>query len=90
MNILRLGAALLSATAALATAVSQPAQAQYYGPGSGWQQPMESGRIIRPSQSGRTYQLNRPVMPQQPSYGPQRQLPSQRGYGHSSGSYFGW
>ena len=33
--------------------------------------------------------LNPPVM-QQPNFGQQQRQPSQRGYGHSSGSYFGY
>ena len=87
MNTLKLSAALLSATAALATVVSQPAQAQFYG--YGYPQPVQRRQVITPSHSGVIYQQQRPVM-QQPAFGQQRQLHSQRGYGHSSGSYFGY
>lgn len=88
MNTLKLSAALLSATAALTTVVSQPAQAQYYG--YGYPQPVQRRQVIMPTQSGRIYQLNQPVMQRMTTFGSQRQLPSQRGYGHSSGNYFGW
>jgi hypothetical protein len=87
MNTLKLSAALLSATAALATVVSLPAQAQYYG--YGYPQPVQRRQVIMPTHSGGIYQLNQPIM-QRPSFGLQRQLPSQHGYGHSSGNYFGW
>ena len=87
MNTLNLSAALLSATAALATVVSQPAQAQIYG--YGYPQTAQRRQLITPSQSGVIYEPQQPVM-QQPDFGPQRQLPSQRGFGHSSGSYFGY
>jgi hypothetical protein len=89
MNTLKLSATLLAAAAALAAGAIQPAQAQYYGYGNGWRQPVQSGPLMRPTQSGGVYQPNRPVM-QQPSFGQPRQLPSQQGYGHSSGGYFGW
>jgi len=90
MSILKLSTALLGVTAALTAVATQPAQAQYYGNSNGWRQPGLSGPVIRPSQSGGLYQPTRPVMQQQPSYGQPRQLPSQRGFGHSSGSYFGF
>ena len=89
MSIPRLNPFLLGAAAAVAGLLTQPAQAQMYGYGSGWQQPRQSGPLMRPSQSGGIYQSNRPVM-QQPSFGPQRQMPSQQGNGYRSGSYFGW
>ena len=87
MTTTKLSAALLVASAALAAAVAQPAQAQVYG--YGYPQPVQRRPVIMPSQSGGIYQQQRPVM-QQPNFGPQRQLPSQRGFGHSSGSYFGY
>lgn len=89
MTILKLGAALLGATAAITAVLTQPVQAQYYGYSNGWQQPTQSGPVVRPSQSGGIYQTNRPVMQQQ-DYNSQPQQPRQRGFGHSSGSYFGW
>jgi len=87
MTTTKLSAALLAATAALAAAVAQPAQAQVYG--YGYPQPVQRRQLVSPSHSGVIYQPQRPVM-QQPDFGPQRQLPSQRGFGHSSGSYFGY
>ena len=89
MSIHKLNAALFGAAVSLAAVLAQPAQAQWYGYGNGWQQPRQSGPIMRPSQSGGIYQPYRPVM-QQPNFGPQRQMPSQRGYGYRSGNYFGW
>jgi hypothetical protein len=85
MTTTKLSAALFAATAALAAAVAQHAQAQVYG----YSQPVQRRPVIMPSQSGGIYQQQRPVM-QQPNFGPQRQLPSQRGFGLSSGSYFGY
>ena len=87
MTTTKLSAALLAATAALAAAVTQPAQAQVYG--YGYPQPVQRRQLVTPSHSGVIYQPQRPVM-QQPNFGPQRQLPSQQGFGHSSGSYFGY
>jgi hypothetical protein len=89
MNTLKLSATLLGAAAALVAGALQPAQAQYYGYGNGWRQPMQSGPVMRPTQSGASYLPNRSVM-QQPSFGQPRRLPSQQGFGHTSGSYFGW
>lgn len=90
MSIHKLNAALFGAAVSLAAVLAQPAQAQMYGYGNGWQQqPRQSGPLMRPSQSGGLYQPNRPVM-QQPNFGPQRQMPSQQGNGYRSGSYFGW
>ena len=90
MSIHKLNAALFGAAVSLAAVLAQPAQAQMYGYGNGWQQqPRQSGPLMRPSQSGGIYQSNRPVM-QQPNFGPQRQMPSQQGNGYRSGSNFGW
>jgi len=89
MTTLKLSATLLGAIAAIAAGAIQPAQAQYYGYGNGWRQPMQSGPVMRPTQSGAIYQPYQPVR-QQPSFDQPRRLPSQQGFGHSSGSYFGW
>jgi hypothetical protein len=89
MTIRNLTAALLGATAALAAGTIAPAQAQYYGSNNGWRQPQQSGPMIRPSHSGGAYRTNYPVM-RQPDFSSPRRQPSQRGFGHSSGSYFGW
>ena len=89
MSIHKLNAALFGAAVSLAAVLTQPAQAQSYGYGSGWQQPRQSGPLMRPTQSGGIYQPNRPVM-QQPNFESQRQMPSQQGNGYRSGSNFGW
>lgn len=87
MKTPNLSAALLGATAALAAGIYQPTQAQMYG--YGYPRPVQRQPLMIPSQSGAIYQPQRPVM-QQPAFSQPRQLPSQRGFGHSSGSYFGY
>ena len=90
MSTHRLNAALFGAAVSLAAVLTQPAQAQMYGNGNGWQQqPRQSGPLVRPSQSGGPYQPNRPVM-QQPNFDSQIRMPSQGGNGYRSGSNFGW
>ena len=89
MSFLKLTTAVLGATAAITAVFSQPAEAQMYGYGNSYQQNNQPGRLSMPSQSGNIYRSNPPVM-QQPNFGQQQRQPSQRGYGHSSGSYFGY
>ena len=89
MSFLKLTTAFLGATAAITAVFSQPAEAQMYGYGNSYQQNIQRGRLVMPTQSGGIYRSNYPVM-QQPSFGQQQRQPSQRGFGHSSGSYFGF
>ena len=90
MTLHKLTATLLGALTAAATAVgSAPAQAQIYGYSNGWRQPIQSGPVMRPTQSGGFYRQSYPVM-QQPSFGQPRRMSNPGGFGHSSGSSFGW
>ena len=83
-----LGIAAASLAAIGATLTPVAAQAQYYNFGSGYRQPAQQG-LIQPSRNEARYQLQQPLN-RQPDFNQPRQLPSQRGFGHSSGSYFGW
>ena len=83
-----LGIAAASFAAIGATLAPLAAQAQYYNFGSGYRQPAQQG-LVQPSRNDARYQLEQPVN-RQPDFNQPRQLPSQRGFGHSSGSYFGW
>jgi hypothetical protein len=89
MSFLKLTTAFLGATAAITAVFSQPAEAQMYGYGNSYQQNIQRGRLSMPSQSGGIYRSNPPVM-QQPNFGQQQRQPSQRGFGYSNGSYFGF
>lgn len=89
MSFLKLTTAFFGATAAITAVFSQPAEAQMYGYGNSYQQNIQRGRLSMPSQSGGIYRSNPPVM-QQPNFGQQQRQPSQRGFGHSNGSYFGF
>ena len=89
MSFLKLTTAFLGATAAITAVFSQPVEAQMYGYGNSYQQNIQRGRLSMPTQSGDIYRSNYPVM-QQPSFGQQQRQPRQRGFGHSSGSYFGF
>lgn len=90
MTLHKLTATLLAAFTTAATAVgSAPAQAQIYGDSNGWRDTFQSGPVMRPSQSGGIYRQSYPVM-QQPNFGQPRRLSNPGGFGHSSGSYFGW
>lgn len=90
MNFRSITATALSAAAAAATAFDiAPAQAQFYGYGNSYRQPIQSGPLIRPTQSGTIYRPGYPVM-QQPNFGQPRRVNNPGGFGHSSGSYFGW
>ena len=84
----RFGIAAASLAAIGATLAPLAAQAQYNNFGSGYRQPAQGG-LIQPSRNEGRY---RPELPlnRQPDFNQPRQLPSQRGFGHSSGSYFGW
>ena len=83
-----LGIAAASLAAIGATLTPVAAQAQYYNFGSGYRQPAQQG-FVQPSRNEARYQLQQPLN-RQPDFNQPRQLPSQRGFGHSSGSYFGW
>ena len=89
MSFLKLTTAFLGATAAITAVFSQPVEAQMYGYGNSYQQNIQRGRLSMPTQSGGIYRSNYPVM-QQPSFGQQQRQPSQHGFGHSNGSYFGF
>jgi len=89
MNLRQLTTTALTAAAAATTFAIAPAQAQIYGYGNGYRQPIQSGPVIRPTQSGSIYGPSYPVM-QQPNFGQPRRMNNPRGFGHSSGSYFGW
>ena len=89
MSFLKLTTAFLGATAAITAVFSQPVEAQMYGYGNSYQQNIQRGRLSMPSQSGGIYRSNPPVM-QQPNFGQQQRQPSQRGFGYSNGSYFGF
>ena len=89
MNLRHLTATTLTAAAAATTFGIAPAQAQFYGYGNGWRQPIQSRPVIQTTQSGVIYQPQRPVM-QQPNFGQPRRLNNIGGFGHSNGSYFGW
>ena len=80
---------LVSTAAAVTTLVSAPAHAQYFSSSYRWQQPNPSGPVISPSQSGVRYRQIPPLM-QQPSFSQPRRHSGPGGFGHSSGSYFGW
>ena len=89
MTIRQLTTALVAAVAAASgVAATEPAQAQIYGYSNGWRQPIQSGPVITPSQSGPSYRQSYPVM-QQPNFGQPRRL-NPGNFGHSSGNYFGW
>ena len=83
-----LGIAAASLAAIGATLAPLAAQAQYYNLGAGYRQLPQQG-LIQPSRNEARYQLQQPLN-RQPDFNQPRQLPSQRGFGHSSGSYFGW
>ena len=83
-----LGIAVASLAAIGSTLTPLAAQAQYYNFGSGYRQPAQQG-LVQPSRNEARYQFEQPVN-RQPDFNQPRQLPSQRGFGHSSGSYFGW
>ena len=83
-----LGIAAASLAAIGSTLTPLAAQAQYYNFGSGYRQPAQQG-LVQPSRNEARYQLQQPLN-RQPDFNQPRQLPSQRGFGHSSGSYFGW
>ena len=89
MSILKLTTAFFGATAAITAVFSQPAEAQMYGYGNSYQQNIQRGRISMPTQSGVIYRSHPPVMADPFIRQPQRQ-PSQHGFGHSNGSYFGF
>jgi hypothetical protein len=89
MSFLKLTTAFLGATAAITAVFSQPVEAQMYGYGNSYQQNIQRGRLSMPTQSGGIYRSNPPVM-QQPNFGQQQRQPSQRGFGYSNGSYFGF
>jgi len=84
----RFGTAAASLAAIGATLTPLAAQAQYNNFGSGYRQPAQQG-LIQPSRNEGSYQLQQPLN-RQPDFNQPRQQPSQRGFGHSSGSYFGW
>ena len=84
----RFGIAVASLAAIGATLTPFAAQAQYNNFGSGYRQPAQQG-LIQPSRNEGSYQLQQPLN-RQPDFNQPRQLPNQRGFGHSSGSYFGW
>jgi hypothetical protein len=89
MTIRQFTTALVSAVAAASSVVViEPAQAQIYGYSNGWRQPIQSGPVFTPSQSGQSYRQSYPVM-QQPNFGQPRRL-TPGNFGHSSGNYFGW
>lgn len=90
MNVRSITATALTAAAAAVTAFCiAPAQAQSYGYDSSYRQPIQSGPVIRPTQSGTIYRPNYPVMQQQ-NFGQPRRVNNPGGFGHSSGSYFSW
>ena len=82
------GIAAASLAAIGTTLTPLAAQAQYYNFGSGYRQPAQQG-WEQPSRNETRYQYEQPLN-RQPDYGQPRPMPSQRGFGHSSGSYFGW
>ena len=84
----RFGIAAASLAAIGANLTPLAAEAQYYNFGSGYRQPPQQG-LIQPSRNEGSYRLQQPLN-RQPDFNQPRQLPSQRGFGHSSGSYFGW
>ena len=84
----RFGTAAASLAAIGSTLTPLAAQAQYYNFGSGYRQPDQQG-LVQPSRNEARYQLQQPLN-RQPDFNQPRQLPSQRGFGHSSGSYCGW
>jgi hypothetical protein len=87
MNLRQFAATALAAAAAATTIGISPAQAQIYGYGNGWRQPIQSGPVIRPTQSGSTYGPSHPVM-QQPNFGQPRHINNPGGFGQSNASYF--
>jgi len=89
MNLRQLTATIVTAAAAATTFGIAPAQAQFYGYGNDWHAPIQSGRLIRTTQSGMIYRPQRPVM-QQPDFGQPRLMNRIGNFGHSTGSYFGW
>lgn len=89
MNLRQFTATALTAAAAVTTFAIAPAQAQIYGYGNGYRQPIQSGPVIRPTQSNTIYRQSYPVM-QQPNFGQPRRMSNPGGFGYSSGSYFGW
>ena len=90
MSLHKLTATLLGAltTAAASLGATAPAQAQIYGYSNGWRQPIQSGPVMRLSQSGGLYRQSYPVM-QQPNFGQPQRISNPGDFGHSSGSYFG-
>lgn len=80
---------MTAATTAASILASEPARAQVYGYGNGWRQPMQSGPVIQPSQSGSSYRRSYPVM-QQPNFGQPRRMNNPGSFGHRSGNTFGW
>lgn len=90
MNLQNLSATVLAATAAVATAMgAAPAQAQIYGSGNGWRQPIQSGPVVRPTQFGTSYRQTNPVM-QQPNFGQPQRVSNPGGFGFNRGNSFGW
>jgi hypothetical protein len=89
MNLRQLTASFLTAAAATTAFGIAPAQAQFYGHGNGWRQPNHSRPAIRPTHSNMIYQPSAPVM-RRPSFGGHQRPNNSPGFGHSSGSYFGW
>ena len=87
-SFIRFGTAAASLAAIGITLTPLAAQAQFNNFGSGYRQPAQQG-LIQPSRNEARYQLQQPLN-RQPDFNQPRQLPSQRGFGHSSGSYFGW
>lgn len=76
--------------AAVVSLVTTPASAQYYLYGNGWQQPPGRTVYSEPTRDGTIYRRSSPVM-QGPNYDyNQTPPPRSKGFGHSSGSYFGW
>ena len=88
MKPVKLTLSCLGASTIVSALLSQPANAQYYGYGSDWRQPLQRG-LIEPSRNESRYRVTQPLM-RQPEVNNNRETPSNRGYGYSSGSYFGW
>lgn len=88
MKLLKLTLAWVGASTLVSALLSQPANAQYYGNGSDWRQPQQRGQH-EPSRNESHNGLYPPVI-RQPDFDTPRETPSNRGFGHGSGSYFGW
>ena len=89
MNLRQLTATALTAAAAATAFGIAPAQAQFYGYGNSYRQPIPYGPVISTTQSGTIYRPGNPVM-QKPNFGQPRRPSNPGSFGHSSGSYFGW